>query len=94
MRFVDNMLVPVGAKNKAGAEAFMNYIYQPSVSAPLFESISYVSPVNGALALMSTEAQANPFLVPPDSPPLYDFMTLTPEQDEQLSTEFAEATQQ
>ena len=93
MRFVDNMLVPIGAENKAGAEAFMNFIYQPSVSAPLFESISYVSPVTGATAQMSAEAQENPFLVPPDSPPLYDFMTLTPEQDEQLSTEFAEAIQ-
>jgi spermidine/putrescine transport system substrate-binding protein len=93
MRFVDNMLVPIGAENKAGAEAFMNFLYQPSVSAPLFESISYVSPVTGATAQMSAEAQENPFLVPPDSPPLYDFMTLTPEQDEQLSTEFAEAIQ-
>jgi spermidine/putrescine transport system substrate-binding protein len=94
MRFVDNMLVPIGADNKAGAEAFMNFLYNPTVSAPLFEAISYVSPVKGAIEQMSPEAQENPFLVPPDSPPLYDFMTLTPEQDEQLSEEFAAATQQ
>lgn len=93
MRFVDNMLVPLGAENKAGAEAFMNYLYDPAVSAPLFEAISYVSPVKGATDLMSAEAQDNPFLVPPTSPPLYDFMTLTPDQDEELTTAFAEATQ-
>ena len=50
MRFVDTMLIPIGAENKAGAEAFMNFLYDPTVSAPLFESISYVSPVNGAVA--------------------------------------------
>jgi spermidine/putrescine transport system substrate-binding protein len=94
MRFVDNMLIPVGAENKAGAEAFMNYLYEPAVSAPLFESISYVSPVTGAVQEMSAEAQENPFLVPPASPPLYDFMTLTPEEDEELQTLFVEATQQ
>lgn len=94
MRFVDNMLIPIGADNKAGAEAFMNFLYQPAVSAPLFESISYVSPVTGAVQAMSPEAQENPFLAPPASPPLYDFMTLTPEEDEELSTAFAAATQQ
>jgi spermidine/putrescine transport system substrate-binding protein len=94
MRFVDNMLIPIGAENKAGAEAFMNFLYDPAVSAPLFEAISYVSPVKGATEQMSAEAQDNPFLVPPDSPPLYDFMTLTPEEDEELQTLFAEATQQ
>jgi spermidine/putrescine-binding protein len=72
----------------------MNFLYNPAVSGPLFEAISYVSPVNGAIEEMSPEAQENPFLVPPDSPPLYDFMILTPEQDEQLSEEFAAATQQ
>lgn len=93
LRFVDTMLIPIGAENKAGAEALMNYLYDPAVSGPLFEAISYVSPVEGATAEMTPEAQASPFINPPATPVLYDFMTLTPEEDEELSTLFAEATQ-
>jgi spermidine/putrescine transport system substrate-binding protein len=93
MRFVDTMVIPLGAKNQAGAEAFMNYLYDPAVSGPLFEAISYVSPVEGALAEMTPEAQESPFISPPASPVLYDFMTLTPDEDEELTTLFAEATQ-
>jgi spermidine/putrescine transport system substrate-binding protein len=94
MRFVDNMLIPIGAKNKAGAEAFMNFLYQPAVAAGLYEAINYVPPVAGAKEEMTREAQASPFINPPPTPKLYDFRTLTPEEDERLSRAFAEATQQ
>lgn len=94
MRFVDNMLIPIGARNKAGAEAFMNFLYQPTVAAGLYEAINYVPPVAGAKEEMTPEAQNSPFINPPPTPKLYDFRTLTPEEDEQLSRAFAEATQQ
>lgn len=93
MRYADNMMIPLEPNNQAGAEAFMNYLYEPSVSAALFEAINYVSPVQGATELMTADAQASPFINPPATPPLYEFMTLTPDQDEELSTSFAEATQ-
>jgi spermidine/putrescine transport system substrate-binding protein len=94
MRFVDNMLIPIGAANKAGAEAFMNFLYQPSVAAGLYEAINYVPPVAGAKEEMTAEAQSSPFINPPPTPKLYDFRTLTPEEDERLGRAFAEATQQ
>ena len=94
MRFVDNMMIPLQPANKAGAEAFMNYLYEPAVSGALFEAINYVSPVKGAIETMSPEAQASPFISPPTTPTLYDFMTLTADQNEELSTAFTEATQQ
>jgi len=44
----DNMMVPKGAANKANAEAFMNYYYDPVNAAELAASVWYVSPVTGA----------------------------------------------
>jgi spermidine/putrescine transport system substrate-binding protein len=44
----DNMMVPKGAANKANAEAFMNYYYDPVNAAELAAYIWYVTPVVGA----------------------------------------------
>ena len=44
----DNMLIPKGAANKANAEAWMNFYYQPDVAAELAAYILYMSPVEGA----------------------------------------------
>ena len=94
MQWVDNAMIPVGASDAAGANAFLNYVYTPEVAAPLYEAISYESPVQGALALMSAEAQASPFINPPANPPLYEFNVLSAEEVEEVSRAFTEATQQ
>jgi spermidine/putrescine transport system substrate-binding protein len=44
----DNMLIPKGAANKANAEAWMNFYYDPVNAAELAAYIWYVSPVTGA----------------------------------------------
>jgi spermidine/putrescine transport system substrate-binding protein len=44
----DNMLIPKGAANKANAEAWMNFYYDPVNAAELAAYIWYVSPVVGA----------------------------------------------
>ena len=44
----DNMLIPKGAVNKANAEAWMNFYYDPVNAAELAAYIWYVSPVVGA----------------------------------------------
>jgi spermidine/putrescine transport system substrate-binding protein len=92
MSFVDNCLIPKGAKNKAQAEAFLNYVYDPAISGPLFESITYVSPVTGAADFMTPEGQANPFVNPPAGSKLYEFREVTPEEEEEIVTLFEEAT--
>jgi spermidine/putrescine transport system substrate-binding protein len=44
----DNMLIPKGAKEPYGAEAWMNYFYDPENAAKLAAYVNYVTPVNGA----------------------------------------------
>ncbi len=92
MSFVDTCLIPVGADNKAAAEAFLNYVYEPSVSGPLFEAITYVSPVKGAIDFMTAEGQANPFVNPPAGSKLYEFREVTQDEEDEIVTLFAEAT--
>jgi len=93
MSFVDNCLIPLGAKNKAGAEVFLNHVYDPAVSGPLFEAITYVSPVEGATAFMTAAGQTNPFVNPPPGARLYEFRDVTEAEEEEIVTLFAEATQ-
>ena len=47
--WTDNMMVPKGAANKAGAEAWMNFFYQPEIAAQVAAYVWYVTPVEGAL---------------------------------------------
>ena len=44
----DNMIIIKGAANKANAEAWMNFYYQPDVAAELAAYILYMAPVEGA----------------------------------------------
>lgn len=46
--FNDNMMIPKAAANKANAEAWMNFYYDPVNAAELAAYIWYVSPVVGA----------------------------------------------
>jgi spermidine/putrescine transport system substrate-binding protein len=93
MSFVDNMLIPVGAENKAAAEAYMNFVYDPNVSGPLFEAITYVSPVKGAADFMTDAGKANPFVNPPAGSKLYEFGDVTADQEAEIVELFAKATQ-
>ena len=94
MKWVDNAMIPVGASNAKGANEFLNYVYTPAVAAPLYEAINYTSPVQGAVALMTPEAQASPFINPPAVPPLYDFNVLSPDDIEEVSRAYTAATEQ
>ncbi|MSY13651.1 MAG: extracellular solute-binding protein [Actinobacteria bacterium] len=93
LSFTDNMMIPVGAKNKAGAEGFMNFLYDPKNSGPLFEAISYVSPVKGASAFMTDAGKDNIFINPPVGAKLYEFPPVSAAAYEELSALFLEATQ-
>jgi spermidine/putrescine transport system substrate-binding protein len=94
MTFVDNAMIPVGAKNPNGAAAFMNYVYDPSVAGPLYEAINYVSPVKGAIDYMSAEAKQSIYINPAADSKLYEFRILPPAEDEELSRAFTAATEQ
>ncbi len=93
MSFVDTLMIPKGAKNLAQAHAWLNFLYDPEVSGPLFETISYVSPVTGAADFMSDDAKKNPLINPPASAKIVEFRQLTPTESEDLENAFVQATQ-
>ncbi len=67
MLWSDNMVIPVGAPNPTAAEAFMNYVYDPSVAARIAAYVNYVSPVNGVkqvLARTDPATASNPLIFP------------------------------
>ncbi|WP_052020353.1 polyamine ABC transporter substrate-binding protein [Paenibacillus pini] len=59
MIFSDNYAIPKGAKNKALAEKFINYMLDPEVSAKNYESIGYSDPNEKAMPFHSKEYQDN-----------------------------------
>ena len=94
MLWVDNAMIPVGAKNPEGANKLLNYVYDPAVAGPLYESILYIPPVTGAEKYMTATAQASPFIVPPATPPLYEFDVISPDVDDEVERAFVAATEQ
>ncbi|CAN5226225.1 spermidine/putrescine ABC transporter substrate-binding protein [soil metagenome] len=52
MLWSDNMLIPMNAANKANAETFMDFVYQPEVAAQIAAWVNFISPVEGAQAAM------------------------------------------
>jgi spermidine/putrescine-binding protein len=71
----------------------MNFLYDPTVSGPLFEFISYVSPVEGAADNMSDDARSNLLINPPADAKIVEFRTLTETEADDLENAFAQATQ-
>jgi spermidine/putrescine-binding protein len=50
--WVDAMVIPKGAQNKANAEAFINFMSRPDIAKMNCEAIWYSSPNKGAIELM------------------------------------------
>jgi spermidine/putrescine transport system substrate-binding protein len=57
--FADTMAIPKTAKNKALAEKFINYLYDPRVSAKNYEAIGYADPNAKAYEFHSEEYRGN-----------------------------------
>lgn len=93
MSFIDTMLIPIGAKNKAGAEKLMNHFYDPKISGPLFEAINYVSPVKGAGDHMSAAAAKNPLINPGPDVKIAEFRDLSEAEAQDLEKAWAQATE-
>lgn len=62
--WVDAMVIPIGAKNKANAEAFINFMSRPDIAKLNCEAIWYSSPNSGAIELMGDEYKSNPVMNP------------------------------
>ena len=62
--FVDAMVIPKTSKNKAGAEAFINFMNDPEIALNNTEYIGYSTPHTEAKAMLDEEVHNNPSAYP------------------------------
>lgn len=62
--FVDSLAIPKTAKHVKNAEAFMNFILRPDVSAKISDEFPYLNPNAAARALLTEEQRNNPASFP------------------------------
>jgi spermidine/putrescine-binding protein len=62
--WVDNLVIPKGAKNRRLAEQFINYLLRPEVSSSISNYTGYSSPNKSALPLISDEFRNNNSMYP------------------------------
>ena len=102
--WTDNMCIPQGAENPAGAMQVMDWYYQPEIAAQLTEYNNYVGPVTAAKDIVQADADAatgadkevleavanSPFVFPtPDiAAKVHSYRVLTPEEEEQWNDLF------
>lgn len=61
----DNFIIPTGAKHKKTAEAFINFLLEPEISAEIAKSFPYINPNTEARKLIDKETLANIAIYPP-----------------------------
>lgn len=64
--FVDAVCIPTSAKNKAGAEAYINFLLEPDIALAIAECICYASPHSEVLNNPDYEYYQDPILYPAD----------------------------
>lgn len=64
--FNDAMCIPKGCQNKAGAEAFINFMCDPEISAANLDYIGYSTPISEAKNYLDEEVTQNPVTYPSD----------------------------
>jgi spermidine/putrescine transport system substrate-binding protein len=94
--FSDCMFIPVTSHRVPLAMAWMNYVYQPSVSARIVEATRYISPIEGTgdvLAQTDPALAADPLVNPGPAlrARLHDFRPLTDEEDRRYTGMFYRA---
>jgi len=62
----DSMVIPRGARNQAGAEAFINFLNYPEIALRNTLYIGYSTVNSGAFALLPEEIRTNPVYWPSD----------------------------
>ena len=77
----DNLMIPTGAANQAGAEKLIDYYYRPEVAAQVEAWVNYVCPVTGAqeaIKDIDAELATNEPIFPTDAirSKLHGFMNL------------------
>lgn len=94
----DNLLIPSTAANKAGAEALMNFYYEPKNAAEVAAYVNYICPVKGAkeeMEKIDPKLAASEWIFPTDETlnNAYVFRPLTPEEQTEFSDSFGRVIQ-
>jgi spermidine/putrescine transport system substrate-binding protein len=97
MLWTDNMCIPLAAKNKGQAEAWINFYYDAANAATIEDYVNYVCPVKGAKeVLLKNDAAVanNPLIFPPADyvARLHQFRALTADEETAWSKAFDTAT--
>ena len=64
--WLDNFVIPAGARNKKGAELFINFILEPEISAEISREFPYANPNREARKLLTEDMRKNIAIYPPD----------------------------
>ena len=96
MLWTDNMVIPKGTPNKAQAERWIDFYYEPQNAATIEAYVNYVCPVKGAKEVMlesSPELADNPLIFPPDDwvARLHQFRATSAEEEMAWSEAFTKA---
>ncbi|HSL77140.1 MAG TPA: extracellular solute-binding protein [Candidatus Limnocylindrales bacterium] len=96
MLWTDNMVIPKGTPNKAQAERWIDFYYEPQNAATIEAYVNYVCPVKGAKDIMlesDPELANNPLIFPPDDwvSRLHIFRATTAEEETSWSEAFTKA---
>lgn len=96
MLWTDNMVIPKGTPNKAQAERWIDFYYEPANAAVIEAYVNYVCPVVGAKEIMlesDPELANNPLIFPPEDyvARLHQFRATTAEEETAWSEAFSKA---
>jgi spermidine/putrescine transport system substrate-binding protein len=94
--FSDCMFIPVTSNRVPLAMAWMNYVYQPEVSARIVEATRYISPVEGTGAVLQRTdpaLAADPLVNPGNTlrARLHDFRALSDDEERRYTEQFYRA---
>jgi spermidine/putrescine transport system substrate-binding protein len=95
--FVDAMIIPVTTRNKAGAEQWIDYVYDRANYAKLIAEVQYVpvlSDMTADLETIDPALAADPLVNPPQETldKLAIWPALTDEEDAEYTTIYADVT--
>jgi spermidine/putrescine transport system substrate-binding protein len=96
MLWTDNMVIPKGSPNKAQAERWVDFYYEPQNAATIEAYVNYVCPVAGAREVMlemDADLANNPLIFPPDDyvARLHQFRATTAEEETAWAEAFSKA---
>jgi spermidine/putrescine transport system substrate-binding protein len=96
MLWTDNMVIPKGSPNKAQAERWIDFYYEPQNAATIEAYVNYVCPVAGAREVMlemDADLANNPLIFPPDDyvARLHQFRATTAEEETAWAEAFSKA---